>query len=780
MSAMRNRRPQSIALSAIAILIISILAPASAPALSFRAAPATNWGEIRAGNQPGALINNAARGKVEGSKKSDWSIDFKNFPEEAKSAVNYAVDIWSRNFKSDVTVTVEATWENNSNVTVLGSARPGFYFSAFPGAPDPLIWYPSALANSLSGRDLNPRQAEIFLSINSTQLWYLATDGRPSPGSYDLVSVVMHELAHGLGFLSNSEYDRFFGTGYIFQPTPFDAYTQLPDGRTFADFCSRSIELGKAMLNPLVWTGPRATAANNGAKPKLYTPSQYEEGSSVTHLDEQTFGRSTTDSMMTPVLNPGEVFKSPGPIALAMIEDMLAKPDVGDAAGVPTKPVNVKALVGDKYALLTFDTPNCSRADRITSYEVKISPTGEVRKFKSSPIRITGLKNGKRYSFSLSTTNSKGASDAVESNSVKPEPSAKSKVLDTKSVVGNIASIDFQGKPTIFYSDTKSRTLKSLALSGNKWRPQTIRKGLEVGRISVCTTGTGSSAELHLFYADTKKQDLIYSNLRNGKWSHITLDGDGEDVQDYQELNRRKSAADVSVSNACAVTKDGLQVFYRDESQGILLGAVKTTSGWVYEIVDGDRRTNDRTTGDVGFQLSAISDGRTVYLLYDSILTLNSNKDATEGEVRLAVRKTIFPEDWRYLTLDGPERGTSVAGYATALSINKGRVKAAWLSARGDTLPNPSLINFVQIIDSNQSDSITTTSFGVPGRPLALDGADITFGCAQRLCRAALDSGATKLVTGSQQVSDSSRLITIGKKRFLVAGIKGKVTLISL
>jgi hypothetical protein len=60
---------------------------------------------------------------------------------------------------------------------------------------------------------------------------------------------------------------------------------------------------------------------------------------------------------MTPNMDQGEVFQSPGPIALAMIQDMLRKPPIGIATGLPSKPINLSALVGDKYALLTFDTP---------------------------------------------------------------------------------------------------------------------------------------------------------------------------------------------------------------------------------------------------------------------------------------------------------------------------------------------------------------------------------------------------------------------------------------
>ncbi|NDC13446.1 MAG: RIP metalloprotease, partial [Actinobacteria bacterium] len=197
--------------------------------------------------------------------------------------VKLAIDIWAANFTSKIPINVEATWQSDLDSTVLGSARPGFYFNAFPGAPDDDLWYPSALANALANKDLDAAQPEIYLRLNSKILWYTGVDGNPDQRSYDLKSVVLHEIGHGLGFLSNAEYDRFFGTGYMFQPTPFDAYVQLPDGRTFVDFCSRSADLGKAMVSPLVWSGPSGISAHGNNKPKLFSPSIYIEGSSITH-----------------------------------------------------------------------------------------------------------------------------------------------------------------------------------------------------------------------------------------------------------------------------------------------------------------------------------------------------------------------------------------------------------------------------------------------------------------------------------------------------------------
>jgi len=361
-------------------------------------------------------------------------------PEDAKAAFKYAVDIWASYFESTVPIEIEAHWEPSNINGVLGSARPGDYFNAFDGAPDSDLWYPSILADRLAKKDLAPGKPDIVLRFNSNALWHTSIDGRPGRFSYDLSSTVLHEIGHGLGFLSNAEYDKFFGTGYLIQPTPYDAYVQLSDGRLFTDFCARSVELGKAMTSPLFWAGSQATAANNGVKPKLYSPKPYEEGSSITHLDEATFASSGTNSTMTPVLDSGEVFRTPGNIALAMIEDMLLKPPANKAQSLPAKPIDVRALVGDKYALLTFDSPNCRRIDRVTGYTVTISPGGQERSFTQSPAKITGLSNGSSYSFTIKARNDNGESDAVTSNEVTPQATSGTRTIDKKADVKYLAA----------------------------------------------------------------------------------------------------------------------------------------------------------------------------------------------------------------------------------------------------------------------------------------------------------------------------------------------------
>ena len=200
-------------------------------------------------------------------------------------------------------------------------------------------------------KDLDLDNPEIIIQINSEAEWDLDGLGKPTRYEYDLKSVMFHELAHGLGFLSTSSYlfDRTKGqyVGIMEQPTPFDAYLQTQDGNRLADLPSPSFELGQALTNKLVWSGAEAIAANNGEKPLIYAPSNYDAGSSVSHLDEKTFANSGINAVMTPNLEAGEVFNEPGPILLAMMKDLRNKPAPGLAAGVPSEVLNAQALISD-------------------------------------------------------------------------------------------------------------------------------------------------------------------------------------------------------------------------------------------------------------------------------------------------------------------------------------------------------------------------------------------------------------------------------------------------
>jgi len=775
-----------------AVLVGSVLSAPSAQAL-FLEVPATHWGNIYAGTN--SVTTTTPRPKYAvGVAKSTFKVTYNNFPDWAKTEVQAAVDVWSANFSSTVPIQVDASWGRASSWGILGSARPVDFFSSFAGAPDQSLWYPSALANALAGKDLDKANPDIVIQVNSNGGWNTRGDGMPTSREYDLESVFLHEIAHGLGFLSNDAYDPTSGIASLDQPTPFDAYLQTTDNQRLADLPTPSRDLAQALTSNLVWSGINGINANGGVKPKLYTPSPYESGSSTSHLDEATFSKTGLNSVMTPNLDPGEIFKEPGPLLLAMFADLRAKPPAGVVSGLPETPRNVKAFTADSSALISFDPPVNLRSAQISGYVVKNLKTGVEKSALSSPVVISGLKNGTSYTFSVTAKNTLGASGPATSNAVTPQAAWKSTVLDSGADGKSVTSTVFNGAPAVAYTDTKTGDLKLATFSGKVWKKVTVDgAGGTGGRtsntinssISLCVNGTGTKQTLHIFYSDTVDKDLRYAAYNGKNFAFDVVDGDGPSVNNYDDPNRVRTSSDVSVTNACVATANSVQVYYRDESQGVLLGAVKLKNApWVYELVDGDRKTDGRSTGDVGFHLQATFDGSKTYLLYDSVVSVNQRKDISAGAVRVATRVGTDPTTWAYQTLDMSTDDASVFGYDVALAKVNGDVMATWLASSLASFPKPNQIRWAMLSTPLTISKMTTENFGEPGPYLSIDGNTIVFSCQDRLCAldtSKKDSGqaAIRLVrSSSDPESTQSTWVTLNKVKFLIATVNNKLALL--
>ncbi len=773
-------------------LVASLFSAPSAQAL-YKVIPATQWGNLYAGTSTDTKPEQ--RGKVANLQaKSKFEVKYNNFPEWAKKEVQAAVDVWAANFSSSVPITVDASWGRSSSWGILGSARPTNFYSGFAGAPDPSLWYTSALANSLAGKDLDKANPEMIIQVNSGAAWNTRGDGAPSTSEYDLESVFLHEIAHGLGFLSNDSYDSYYGVASLDQPTPYDAYAQTSDGRRLADLPSPSLELAQALTSSLVWAGPLAIKANNGVKPKLYTPTRYEAGSSTSHLDEATFSKTGLDSVMTPNLDAGEIFKEPGPLLLAMMEDMRNKPPAGVATGLPESPRNVQAFIADSAALVSFDPPVNIRTAQVTEYIVKNVKTGVEKRATSSPVVVSGLKNGTSYTFSVVAKNSLGLSEASVSKAVTPQAGWKSTVLDSTADGKSVTSTVFNGQPAVSYTNTKTGDLKLALFNGKVWKKLTVdgaggsgnrTTNTISGQISMCVNGSGTKQMLHIFYSDSTDKDLRYAAYNGKTFTFDVVDGNGPSVNEYSDPNRVRTSSDVSVSNACVATASAIQVFYRDESQGVLLGAVKTKSTpWTYEMVDGDRATDGRSTGDVGFHLKALFDGAKTYIAYDSVVSMNQKKEITAGAVRVATRSGSDANTWNYQTLDIATDEAAVFGYDVAMSRIGGDVLVTWLSASSASFPKPNQIRWVLLSKPLEISNITTENFGTPGEHLSTDGRTILFNCQDRLCaldlnKKDLGQGAIRLIRSTQgSETTQSAWVTIKKVKYVLATVNGKLALL--
>jgi hypothetical protein len=199
---------------------------------------------------------------------------------------------------------------------------------------------------------------------------------------------------------------------------------------------------------------------------------------------------------------------------------------------------------------------------------------------------------------------------------------------------------------------------------------------------------------------------------------------------------------------------------------------------WRYEEVDGDRATDGRTTGDVAFHLKATSIGKTVYLLYDSVLKVNQDKAAIQGEVRQASRSTAYPEDWAYSTPDATGDAVTIAGFDIALNNAGATVNTAWLGAGGLTIPAADQIRWSTVGGTTAPLFSATDSYGVPTAPIATNGRRILFGCGSRLCVITTSDRKISLVSTSDFSSiQSVQWIVIKNVTYALVGANGKLSL---
>jgi uncharacterized repeat protein (TIGR01451 family) len=258
------------------------------------------------------------------------------WPTDARTAFEYAESIWEGLINSPVPITINACWYYESSST-LGYNFVGDSSHDFGGVPATGTWYAPALANALHGSDLMPGQADTNIAINRNFGWYTGTDGNPGSSEVDMVSVVLHEIAHGLGFSGSMwhgtgcggvNYGCWGAEGY---PDIYDRFTENAAGQfLISAYTNPSAALGSALTSNNLWfDGTYAKAANGGQKVKIYAPSVWSPGSSYAHLDYDTF-KNTDHRLMVYAFDSGSAIHSPGAITLGILRDIgwRSAPDV--------------------------------------------------------------------------------------------------------------------------------------------------------------------------------------------------------------------------------------------------------------------------------------------------------------------------------------------------------------------------------------------------------------------------------------------------------------------
>ena len=158
----------------------------------------------------------------------------------------FAADLLGSVLTSTVPVKVGASFQGLAGTATggtLGSAGASWVAAAPPTANAPGMIFHGALANAVSGSNINPGAVTDITSRFNANLggqnadgtpcmtgsgWYYGLDGNTPAGQINFLDVVIHEIAHGLGFSGFVGYT----SGVLGERTGITAYRGYSDAYT--------------------------------------------------------------------------------------------------------------------------------------------------------------------------------------------------------------------------------------------------------------------------------------------------------------------------------------------------------------------------------------------------------------------------------------------------------------------------------------------------------------------------------------------------------------------
>ncbi len=266
------------------------------------------------------------------------------WPEEAFEAFEFAMDIWSVHLSSSVPIRIDAVW-NELEERTLGSARPTRIVQ-LPGVGIPDTWYTIAQLSSMSSRvirnEIDGVNHDVEININCDfSNWYFGTDAKTPPGRIDFVTVILHEIGHGIGFIGSisvptdedqevTEETASIGQGSPPRPFIYDQFTvdgdynRILNSTLYPNPSNALFEAVTGKRGGIFFEGDDTNMSLTEMptdRAKLYTPETYRPGSSYSHVDQETF-TNTPNALMRPRVDRAFAVHTPGPLFCGMLSDM--------------------------------------------------------------------------------------------------------------------------------------------------------------------------------------------------------------------------------------------------------------------------------------------------------------------------------------------------------------------------------------------------------------------------------------------------------------------------
>lgn len=268
------------------------------------------------------------------------------------NAFQFAADIWGSILDSEAPIYILSSFDPlpcSATGGTLGAAGALQVWSSTPGAEIPGVWYHVALANKLAGEDLAPDpDGEDIIAFFNTDLdnpvclgsrgWYYGLDNNHGT-NVDLVTVLLHEFGHGLGFANFAS--EVSGSLLAGRPDIFTYYTldtktgKYWDEMTNAERVASAINSGK-----VVWDGINVTSA---------VPNVLAPGTPLARVNQPS---------SLGVLQVGPAAFGPALTPAGVTGDVVLGVDAADAAGPSTTDgcSAITSAVAGKIALVDRGT----------------------------------------------------------------------------------------------------------------------------------------------------------------------------------------------------------------------------------------------------------------------------------------------------------------------------------------------------------------------------------------------------------------------------------------
>ena len=189
-------------------------------------------------------------------------------------AAEYALELWGEQLAGTVPVDISVDIVPMEQ-GVLGV---NFFPPCFSEAD---IWYPSSLWDQMVGYNASWEQ-DITIQMNAIYPFYFGLDAHGHGN--DFVTILLHEVTHGIGFgcWCGTDGNFFYGSPGIYdcqlaKGLDGPLFKDLPDYERAALMVSNNLYAGVPGSNLL--------AANEGVRVKVYAPTNYSGGSTAHHWD---------------------------------------------------------------------------------------------------------------------------------------------------------------------------------------------------------------------------------------------------------------------------------------------------------------------------------------------------------------------------------------------------------------------------------------------------------------------------------------------------------------